>query len=921
MAEGSSGKSDRSGASFPLGSAAYIEGLFEQWREDPEALPEKWRWFFQGFDFAMCPRDCVAAARGAAQARVIQLIEAYRARGHWIADTDPLSDPRGLPPSLTLEHFGFGEADLDEAFDTGDLPGPERAPLRQILAQLQATYCGSVGVETVHMQDPTSRRWLQEGMERSRNRPTLSREERLEILDLLTGAEVFERSLAARYPGQKRFSLEGAEAAIPAIHAVVEMAPSMDIVEIVMGMAHRGRLNVLSNILDKPDEMIFSEFEDVAATDGVGGTGDVKYHKGFSADHADRQGRPVHVSLTANPSHLEAVDPVVLGKARGKQRQRGLIGERWRVLPLLVHGDAAFAGQGMVAEVLNLSRLSGYRVGGTLHLVINNRIGFTTSPSEARSTPYPTDVAKSIEAPIFHVNGDDPDAVVHVMGLAMEFRKRFQRDVVVDLVCYRRFGHNEGDEPAFTQPLLYQAIRRRPSVREAFMARLLTEGLLDADESAAREAAVQRHLVEVRQAPPATGPSRDAGVPAFQRLWQGLAEPWSFEPVETRSRPSDLLDVARALTTIPEGFTLNPKVARQLPALLAAVQGEGALTWGQAELLAFGTLQVEGNPVRLSGQDSARGTFSHRHAAWQDVATGRHYIPLRHIREGQATFCVYNSMLSEAAVLGFDYGYSLAEPRMLVLWEAQFGDFANGAQVIIDQFITSAEAKWNRSSGIVMLLPHGFEGQGPEHSNAYMERYRQACAEDNIQVCNLTTPAQYFHALRRQVRRSFRKPLVIMAPKSLLRHPRAMSPAAELRDGGFQEILDDPAPPRSARRVVLCSGKVYYDLAAAREEAGVTDTAILRVEQLYPLHEDRLRALLAGYGPVEDLCWVQEEPKNRGAWTFIAPRLAALLPGRAIRYAGRPESASPATGSLRFHRETQAALVRDALGISQEDDR
>ncbi len=919
MAERSSEHPDRRTGPFPLGSAAYVETLFEQWRQAPDTLPEKWRWFFEGFDFAMCPRDCIAARRAGAQARTIQLIEAYRSRGHWIATTDPLSDPRPVPPSLTPEHFGFGEANLDEAFDTGDLPGPDRAPLREIVALLRATYCGNVGVEYAHIQDPVMRRWLQGRMEETRNRPDLSKEERLEILDLLSGAEVFERSLAARYPGQKRFSLEGGEAAIPAIHTVVEAAPSMGVEEIVMGMAHRGRLNVLANILDKPHEIIFSEFEDVTGDESAGGTGDVKYHKGFSSDHADRQGRSVHISLTANPSHLEAVDPVVLGKTRGKQRQRGVTGERWRVLPLLVHGDAAFAGQGMVAEVLNLSRLEGYRVGGTLHLVINNQIGFTTRPSEARSTPYATDVAKLIEAPIFHVNGEDPEAVVHVMRLALEFRNRFQRDAVVDLVCYRRYGHSEGDEPAFTQPLLYQTIRRRPTARQAYAAQLRDAGFLDEGQIAEREDSVRECLSVARQAPPATAPPRDDGVPSYRGLWKDLEQGWSFESGDTRISRGDLIEITTALTTVPEGFALNPKVARKLPGFLDAVRSGGAVSWSQAELLAFGALQVEGTPVRLSGQDSARGTFSQRHGVWKDAASGRRHVPLRHIREGQASFCVYNSMLSEAAVLGFDYGYSLAEPRMLVLWEAQFGDFANGAQVIIDQFITSAEAKWSRSSGVVMLLPHGFEGQGPEHSSAYLERYLQACAEENIQVCNITTPAQYFHLLRRQVRRPFRKPLIVMAPKSLLRHPQAVSPVSELQEGGFREILNDPSPPRSVRRVVLCSGKVYYDLLAARGEASGVDTAILRVEQLYPLHQERLRVLLEGYGQAEEFCWVQEEPKNRGAWTFMAPRLAELLPGRDIRYVGRPASASAATGSLRYHRETQAALVRDALGIPEED--
>ena len=903
----------RLGSPAALANPALLEALYERYQQDPESLDENWRSFFQGFEMASCPRSCVAADRARAQSQVASLIFAYRSRGHILAQVDPLGNNLTEHPDLSLEAFGFTEADLDRVFDTGHLGGPQRATLREILAILRETYCGSIGVEYLHIQDVKARRWLQARMEPVRNHPDFPPEKRREILARLTDAELFETFLQRRYPGQKRFSLEGAESLIPAIHAVVERAPDLGIEEVVMGMAHRGRLNVLANILDKSYAMIFSEFEDIALKDTYGGDGDVKYHRGYSSTHVNASGKPLHISLTSNPSHLEAVDPVVLGRARAKQRRRNDTEKRRKVLPLLIHGDAAFAGQGLVAETLNLSGLEGYTTGGTLHIIVNNQIGFTTLPSEGRSTMYASDVAKMIEAPIFHVNGDDPEAVVFAAELALEYRQTFGRDAVVDMVCYRRHGHNEGDEPAFTQPLLYRKIKDRPSVRRLYTARLLECCGLTQEEADRLSAEFQRRLTEayeaVKQGPP------EVERHAFQDRWAGLDAPYSHTPAETGVSHGVLLDVARALTTVPEGFSLNPKVARRLPELFRAVQEKGTVDWPTAELLAFGSLLHEGIPVRLSGQDSARGTFSQRHAVWQDSNTGEKYIPLRHIHDGQARFCVYNSLLSEAAVLGFDYGYSLDEPHMLVLWEAQFGDFANGAQVIIDQFIASSLSKWQRASGIVLLLPHGYEGQGPEHSSAHLERYLQLCAEENLQVVNLTTPAQYFHALRRQLKRNFRRPLVVMAPKSLLRHPLCVSPVSELISGRFHEILLDPEPPQHVDRLVLCSGKVFYDLLEARRKAGVTGAYLLRLEQFYPFPEEALRKaaeVLSGPGPV---VWCQEESRNRGGWSFVFPRLRELFPGREILYAGRKASASPAVGSMKVHLAEQAALVRDALAL------
>ncbi len=899
-------------------NAEYIDEFYQRWKADPESVGESWQLFFAGFELSACPRTCVDSDQARDQSRVASLIYAYRAEGHRIADIDPLGNRPDSHPALELSAFDLEEMDLERVFDTGHLGGPSRAPLREIIAILKETYCGELGVEYTHIQDTAARRWLQARMEPSRNRPALTPEQKRETLGLLVDAELFEQFLQSRFLGQKRFSLEGGEAAIAGVHSLVDLAPDLGIDEIIMGMAHRGRLNVLANILDKSPEVIFSEFEDIPHPDMPGGDGDVKYHKGYSSTHVNRNGRGVRVHLTANPSHLEAVDPVVEGRVRAWQRRLDDAADRRRVLPLVLHGDAAFAGQGLVAETLNLSQLPGYRTGGTVHLIINNQIGFTTTPVEGRSTPYCSDVAKMVEAPVFHVNGDDPEAVVHAVELALRYRQEFGRDVVVDLVCYRRHGHNEADEPAYTQPVLYGQIKKHPSVRTLYTRQLLGEGVIDEAEAGSIAAAFREELEGALDAVRGLHPKPlDDTVPF--NAWEGLIEPFHTDPVETGVPRERLEAVARALTTVPDGFALHRKIARALPSRMAAAEGDGGVDWALAELLAFGTLLQDGFPVRLSGQDSARGTFSHRHAVWTDTSSQRTYTPLNHLGGDQADFCVHNSMLSEAAVLGFEYGYSLDEPRMLNLWEAQFGDFANGAQVIIDQFVTASGDKWQRFSGLVMLLPHGSEGQGPEHSNAYLERYLAACAEDNIQVCNVTTPAQYFHLLRRQLNRPFRRPLVLMAPKSLLRHREVASPVAELERGHFREILDDPEPPTKARRLVLCSGKVYYDLSRGRREGSVDDVALVRVEQVFPLCEWRMAEIAARYGDVEEVIWAQEETANRGAWTFIRPWLRSIFLGIPVRYVGRDAAASPATGSMRVHRREQEQIVRDALGIEAAD--
>jgi 2-oxoglutarate dehydrogenase E1 component len=851
-------------------------------------------------------------------ARVLRMIHAYRSRGHRIANTDPLEAGADYFPELDPAHYGFGHDDFDQSFIAGNLPGGAVQTLREIVDRLRTIYCRTVGVEFTHIQDPGRRAWIQSRVEESGNSSPLENAERLRILRKLAASELFERFLATRFLGQKRFSLEGSEALIPLLDTVVEQAPGFGGQELVIGMAHRGRLNVLSNILDKSLESIFSEFEDTPDHDSPFGSGDVKYHKGFSIDRRVASGERVHLSLTANPSHLEAVDPVVCGRARAKQARAGdTRGER--VIPVLVHGDAAFAGQGIVAETLNLSDLAGYSVGGTIHVVVNNQIGFTTTAAEARSTLYCTDVAKMIQAPIFHVNGDDVEAVVHVVKLAMLYRSRFGQDVVIDLVCYRRHGHNEGDEPNFTQPLLYEKIRRKDSARQIYTQKLIERGELTRVDAERIERELQNQLDSaldrIESKPPGPDEPYEPNGPwtGFQRVCGPDDDPDTGVPIER------LAQIAERIGTVPEGFAAHPKVCALLKQRHKRVAEGGPIDWGLGEALAFGSLLVEGTPVRLSGQDSCRGTFSHRHAAIIDQRTEAEHFALDHVSQTQARFEAYDSLLSEAAVLGFEYGYSLADPTTLTIWEAQFGDFVNGAQVIIDQFVSTAHVKWQRMSGLVMLLPHGFEGQGPEHSSARVERFLQSCADDAMQVVNCTTPAQYFHVLRRQMRRPYRAPLVVFSPKSLLRSPDVSSSAADLAEGRFQQLLDDPltvAAPERVERVILCSGKVYYDLLAAREShsAEPDRVALIRVEQLYPWPAQRVAQITEQYANANWVTWAQEEPANMGAWTFVRERIQGeLRPTQKLAYAGRRESASPATGSMRIHKREQAELLASAF--------
>ena len=897
-----------------------IEANHQRWSDDPSSVDATWQAFFEGYELAQAgPTSGSEPASGAArpneaQAAVTRLIDAYREVGHYLADLDPLglAPPGDAGGLLDPAYHGLREDDLDRTFYS-QLFDPPHASLRDLLAVLRETYSRTVGVEYMHIRNNEIRSWLRDRMESTRNRPQLDLRQKRRIILKLNAAELFETFLHTHYVGAKRFSLEGGETLIPLLDAIIERSAKHGVKEIVLGMPHRGRLNVLANTLDKPYGLIFGEFED-NQPETFAGDGDVKYHLGFSADHETADGQTVHLSLTPNPSHLEAVNPVVEGRMRAKQG-RFADNDRRLGVPILIHGDAAFAGQGLVAETLNLSQLKGYRTGGTVHIVVNNQIGFTTSPVDSRSTRYCTDVAKMIEVPIFHVNGEDPEAVVMVAEMALDFREAFERDVVIDLVCYRRHGHNEGDEPAFTQPLMYEKIRARQTIRALYTERLIELGELSAEEAdtiaETFKDKMQAVYDEVHDHAPKLSPP-----PGFGGQWKGFTPQYSFAPVETGVPAEVIRSITEQTSAIPADFHANPKIERQLAARPKTIESGTGIDWGFAEMLAFGSLMLEGTPVRLSGQDSRRGTFSHRHAVLIDGTNGQDYTPLNALAGRKAELSVYDSLLSEAAVLGFDYGYSLDDPKVLILWEAQFGDFANGAQVIIDQFIASAESKWGRSSGLVMLLPHGYEGQGPEHSSARLERFLQLCAEDNIQVAYPTTPAQYFHLLRRQVRRNFRKPLIVMTPKSLLRAKQAVSSVAEFTDGRFFDVIDDSVAPDKVKRVVVCSGKVYYNLVAQREAAKKTkEVAIIRLEQLYPWPADALKAALGRYKQAREWVWCQEESQNMGAWSFAAPRLRDLL-RQEFQYVGRDASASPATGSHTIHDREQDELVKAAIGAA-----
>jgi len=975
--------------SFLYGAnAPYIESMQARYARDPSSVDAEWRAFFEGLpdqanggepgpswqrrdwppvangelvaaldgNWGALEQDlgkkikAGVASRGAEvsekqvqqaardSVRAIMMIRAYRMRGHFYAHLDPLGlEPPKTDSDLDPKSYGFTEADFGRKIFIDHVLGLEFATIPEMLDILRRTYCGTLGIEFMHISDPAEKSWIQERIEGPDKGITFTPQGKKAILNKLAEAEGFEKFLDVKYTGTKRFGLDGAESLIPALEQIIKRGGQLGVQEIVFGMAHRGRLNVLAQVMGKPHHVIFHEFKGGSASpDEVEGSGDVKYHLGASSDR-EFDGNKVHLSLTANPSHLEIVDPVVLGKARAKQDQHAddphadvvPLDQRARVVPLLLHGDAAFAGQGVVAECFGLSRLRGHRTAGSVHFIINNQIGFTTNPRFSRSSPYPSDIAKMVEAPIFHVNGDDPEAVVYAAKIAIEFRQKFHKPVVIDMFCYRRFGHNEGDEPGFTQPLMYKRIREHQTTLELYGAKLIGEGLVSAAEVDEMKAAWRAKLETEYDA----GQSYRANKADWlDGIWSGIkvAETGDAPRRGNTGVPVDKLrEIGERLVTVPADFQVHKTIQRFLDARRKAVETGSGIDWATGEALAFGTLLAEGHRVRLSGQDSERGTFSQRHSVLYDQDHERRYIPLNHIADGQERYEVINSMLSEEAVLGFEYGYSLSQPNALTLWEAQFGDFANGAQVVFDQFLSSGERKWLRMSGLVCLLPHGYEGQGPEHSSARLERYLQLCAEDNMQVVYCTTPANYFHVLRRQLKRDFRKPLILMTPKSLLRHKRAVSALEELgADSTFHRLLWDDAeyrkgeaiklvPDEKIRRVVLCSGKVYYDLYEEREKRGLDDIYLLRVEQLYPFPAKALITELSRFRKA-DMVWCQEEPKNMGAWTFIEPYLEWVLnqidtESRRPRYVGRPASAATATGLMSKHLAQLKTLLDEAF--------
>ena len=889
---------------------AALDELYRQYKNDPSSVDTGWRLFFEGFEFSGKLQSGGGEAMKPLEFKVIELINDYRKRGHLFTKTNPVRTRRKYSPTLAIENYGLSARDLDTIFEAGSEIGMGPASLRDILARLDQTYCQSIGVEYAYIRRPEIYEWLKNRMESSRNTADYSREKKLSILEQLSRAVLFEKFLHRKFTGQKRFSLEGCESLIPALDAIVEKGSESGITEFVIGMPHRGRLNVLANTLGKHYQDIFNEFQGKEFEDEYL-MGDVKYHLGFSSERPSRSGKTVSLSLVPNPSHLETVGPVAVGITRSKIDTE-YQGDSSRIVPVLIHGDASVAGQGVVYETLQMSELPGYGTGGTIHLVVNNQIGFTTNYLEARSSVYCTDVAKTTQCPVFHVNADDVEEVVFAVELALEFRQQFHKDVFIDLLGYRKYGHNEGDEPRFTQPILYNIIETHPDPRAIYVARLIQTGVISQQEADIIEKSFVAELESDLQASRQDEKSRIMTFlqQSWDRLRFALDADWD-QIVETGVEKELILELAKKITYLPEGKPFFKKLVKLTEDRQQLVLEKGQFDWAMAELMAYGTLATEGIPVRLSGQDSQRGTFSHRHAVLTMEESEEKYIPLQNISDQQAPFEVYNSPLSEYGVMGFEYGYSLASPYALTIWEGQFGDFFNGAQIVIDQYLSSAEEKWRIMNSLVLLLPHGYEGQGPEHSSGRIERFLQLCAGNNIQVANCSTPANFFHLLRRQVHRDFRKPLVVFTPKSLLRHPLCISPIEELAEGHFREVMDDPAvKPDEVRRVDFCSGKIYYDLIAEREKRGRMDVAFVRIEQLYPLPLKQLQEIIKKYSKATRFAWVQEEPSNMGAWSFILRNFKEVN----LLLVARPASGSPATGSSKLHALQQAKVVDKAFG-------
>ena len=915
-----------------------LENLYAQYLDKPESIAAQWRGYFENFDESQLPVTRPASSRhipryssvntdttgvttsqeqGRKQVSVLQLINAHRFRGHRQADLDPLKQySRPTVEELDYGFHGLTEADLDSHFNTGSLVGPETASLREIIDHVKQTYCGSIGAEYMHINSTTEKRWIQERLESCRSQPGFDKAMQCNILERVIAANVLEEYLHTRYVGQKRFSLEGGESLIPLLDHVVENASAAKVREVVVGMAHRGRLNVLINILGKDPADLFDEFEGVHKQ--TSGSGDVKYHLGYSSNISTEAG-PVHLSLAFNPSHLEIINPVVEGSVRARQERRSDVQHR-QVLPILIHGDAAFAGQGVVMETFNLSQTRGYKTGGTIHIIVNNQIGFTTSdPLDSRSTLYSTDVAKMVQAPIFHVNGDDPESVVFLTKLAVDYRNTFNKDIVIDMICFRKHGHSESDEPAATQPVMYKRIRRHPGVRDKYAAKLINDKVIT-------RVNVEQMEIDYIKSLECNKTVSAPKINQFQSkylinydIYRG--NDWKTE-ADTTIDQETIEKLTNVITYVPDGFELHPAVVKIVNSRKQMGANEIPFDWGFAEMMAYGSLLDQGHPVRLSGQDSSRGTFFHRHSIFHNQSTGKTYTPLQHINEGQAKFMVIDSTLSEEAVLAYEYGYSSSFPESLVIWEAQFGDFANGAQVVFDQFISSSEVKWDRFCGLTVFLPHGYDGQGPEHSSGRLERFLQLCAQENMQVCIPSTAAQMFHLLRRQTLRPYRKPLIVMSPKSLLRNKLSCSALSELTSGHFQHVIDeqDDLDPDKVCRLLFCTGKVYYDLLKARRENQINNVAIARMEQLFPFPVDDVRQLINRYTNLKEVVWVQEEPKNQGSWYYMQSRrtmIGALQDHHQFGYAGRPYSASPAAGNMAMHLEQQRQLISDALQLDK----